>query len=401
MKQQTLAIHACARSAGEHERFVPSAPPLETAASFHYRTASDLTAVANGEINGFVYQRYGNPSADALQRQIAALDRASSALACSSGMAAMHIGLLTALRDRPKTILAANVLFGQTFQLLQLMEQQGFVARFADPCDLAEFEASLDKTETGCILLETVSNPLLRVPQIDEIAKIAAKRGVPVVVDATFAPPVMNRPLESGTTVVVHSVTKYLAGHADVLGGMVSCGEAEADYMQELGRHFGANLGPFQCFLTARGIKTLPMRMEEHCRNAQIVAQALEQHSNVGAVHYPGLASHPDRAVAERLFDRDTKGATMCGGMVSFEVLGADQAQTFRFMDALRLVVRTLSLGDVHSLVAHPATTTHRNIGEQRRQKLGIPDNLVRFSVGIEDPDDIVADVLQALESVA
>ena len=401
MKQQTIAIHGCARTAGEHERFVASAPPLETAASFHYRSAADLTAVANGEIQGFVYQRYGNPSADALQRQIAALDRASSALACSSGMAAMHIGLLTALRDRPKTILAANVLFGQTFQLLQLMEQQGFMARFSDPCDLVEFEAALDKAQTGCILIETVSNPLLRVPQIDEIAKIAAKRGVPVVVDATFAPPVMSRPLESGATAVVHSATKYLAGHADVLGGLVTCGEAEAEYMQELGRHFGANLGPFQCFLTARGVKTLPMRMEEHCRNALIVAEALQEHPRTSAVHYPGLADHPDRAVAERLFDRDTQGATMCGGIVSFEVLDADQAQTFRFMDALRLVVRTLSLGDVHSLITHPATTTHRNLGEKRRQKLGIPDNLVRFSVGIEDPEDIVADVVQALESAA
>ena len=400
MKQQTIAIHACARVAGEGERFVASAPPLETAASFHYRSAADLTAVANGEIQGFVYQRYGNPSADALQRQIAALDRASSALACSSGMAAMHIGLLTALRDRPKTILAANVLFGQTFQLMQLMEQQGFLAHFADPCDLAGFEVALDKTETGCVLIETVSNPLLRVPQIDAIAKMAAKRGVPLVVDATFAPPVMSRPLELGATVVVHSVTKYLAGHADVLGGMVACGEADAEYMQELGRHFGANLGPFQCFLTARGAKTLPMRMEEHCRNALIVAQALEKHPRVGAVHYPGLDSHPDRTVAERLFDRDTLGEAMCGGMVSFEVLDADQALTFQFMDALRLVVRTLSLGDVHSLVAHPATTTHRNLGAKRRLKLGIPDNLVRFSVGIEDPEDIVADVLQALEAI-
>ncbi|MCY4187239.1 MAG: aminotransferase class I/II-fold pyridoxal phosphate-dependent enzyme [Bryobacterales bacterium] len=399
MKQQTIAIHACARAAGESERFAPSAPPLETAASFHYRSAADLTAVANAEIEGFVYQRYGNPSADALQRQMAALDHASSALACSSGMAAMHIGLLTALRGRPKTILAANVLFGQTFQLLQLMEQQGFTARFADSSDLAGFEAALDRAETGCILVETVSNPLLRVTPIGEIARMAAKRGIPVLVDATFAPPVMNRPLEWGATVVVHSATKYLAGHADVLGGMVACGEAEAEYMQELGRHFGANLGPFQCFLTARGVKTLPMRMEEHCRNAMIVAKALERHPRVGAVYYAGLASHPDRALAEQLFDRDTEGALMCGGMVSFEVQDANQARTFRFLDALRLVVRTLSLGDVHSLVTHPATTTHRNLGEKRRQRLGIPDSLVRFSVGIEDPDDIVADVVQALES--
>ncbi len=399
MKKETVAIHGCERKGGS-DGIVPSAPPLEMSASFHYRSAADMTAVANGELEGFVYQRYGNPSADALQRQVAALEGSASALACSSGMAAMHIGLLTALRNRPKTILAANVLFGQTFQLLQLMEQQGFMARVEDPCDLDAFGAALDKVDTGCILLESVSNPLLRVPQIDAISEIAAKRGGPLVVDATFTSPVISRPLEFGASVVIHSVTKYLSGHADVLGGIVACGEQDADYMQELGRHLGANLGPFECFLTARGVKTLPMRMEEHCRNAKQVAQVLARHPRVAAVHYPGLEDHPDRAVAERLFDRDSEGATMCGGMVSFEVRDADQSETFRFMNALQLVVRTLSLGDVHSLITHPATTTHRNMGEKRRHRLGIRDNLVRFSVGIEDPDDIIADVVQALDSL-
>ena len=399
MKHQTAAIHACMREDADAP-FVPSAPPLEMAASFHYRSARDLTAVANGELEGFVYQRYGNPTSAALQNQMAAIEGGASALACSSGMAAMHVGLMTALRDRPKLVLGANVLFGQTFQLLQLMEQQGVMARFADPCDLEAFGSVLENNEVGCVLLETVSNPLLRVPPLDSICEIAHSHGVPVVVDATFTTPVLNRPFDIGADVIVHSATKYLAGHADVLGGISLCRARDAEYMQELGRHLGPNLGPFQCFLTSRGIKTLSMRMEEHCHNALHVARVLERHPRVGRVNYPGLDSHPDREVAERLFDSDSLGRTLYGGMVSFEVEGGDQDETFRFMNALQLVVRTLSLGDVHSLITHPATTTHRNLGEHRRRKLGIHDNLVRFSVGIEDAEDISQDIVQALESL-
>ena len=399
MKQQTLAIHGCMDEAGDRA-FVPSAPAVEMAASFHYRSARDLTAVANGELEGFVYQRYGNPSANALQRQMCALEASGTALACSSGMAAIHIGLLTALRNRPPTILAADVLFGQTFQLLQLMEQQGVIARVVDPCDLTAVARALDKTETGCMLVETISNPLLRVPPLDSICEIAHERGVPVVVDATFTTPALSRPTAVGADVVVHSATKYLAGHADVLGGIAACDEPNVEYMQELGRHLGANLGPFQCFLAIRGIKTLPLRMEQHCRNALRVARVLERHPKVDAVYYPGLERHPDRRVAERLFDRNSDGETMFGGMVGFEVRDAGKEGTFRFMNALKLVVRTLSLGDVHSLITHPATTTHRNMGAKRRHQLGIRDNLVRFSVGIEDPDDIVEDVVQALDSL-
>lgn len=398
MKPQTLAIHACMEEA-DGKPFIPSAPPLETAASFHYRAARDMGAVANGELEGFVYQRYGNPTAVALQKQVAALEGGATALACSSGMAAVEIALLTALRERPKSILTGAVMFGQTFQLLQLMEQQGVITRFVDPSDLEAVERSLDQHPTGCVLLESVSNPLLRVPALDAIARIAHERGVPVLVDATFTTPALSRPLEHGVDIVIHSATKYMAGHADVLGGLTVCQESDSEYMQELGRHLGTILGPFQCFLAARGVKTLPIRIQEHCRNAIHVARILNEHPRVGNVFYPGLRNHPDRVIAEHLFDRDLDGARMFGGMVSFEIRDADRATTFRFMNALKLVVRTLSLGDVHSLITHPATTTHRALGANRREKLGIRENLVRFSVGIEDREDIAADLIQALEA--
>lgn len=399
MKLDTTAIHACLPES-EHAPFTGSAPTLELSASYHFRNARDMTAVANAELAGFVYQRYGNPTAAALHHQIEAIEGGGVALACSSGMAAMHAGLLTALQDRPKAILGANVLFGQTYQLLQLMEQLEIEARFVDPCDLSAVEEAATRRPVGCILIETVSNPLLRVPPLDAICELAKRLGAHVLVDATFTTPVINRPFEFGADVVVHSATKYLSGHADVLGGIALCRDDQGEFLGELGRHLGPNLGPFHCFLTSRGIKTLPLRMEEHCRNALHIARILEGHPRVERVHYPGLDSHPDKAVADRLFDRDSRGERMYGGMVSFELRDAGQDETFRFMNALKLVVRTLSLGDVHSLITHPATTTHRNLGEHRRRQLGINDNLVRFSVGIEDPDDIADDVVQAIGSI-
>ena len=399
MKQSTLAIHGCMPERGDAP-YSPSAPAIELAASFHYQRAADMTAVANAEMEGFVYQRYGNPTAAALQRQVAALEGGDSALACSSGMAALHVALLTALRDRPTSILAAEVLFGETFQLLQLMEQQEVITRYADPCNPEAFEAALTQSDTGCILVETASNPLVRITPLDAICAMGKRHGVPVVVDATFTTPILSRPFDVGADIVMHSATKYLAGHADVLGGVTVCRAPHADWMQELGRHMGPNLGPFHSFLTMRGIKTLPLRMEEHSWNALHVAQALEAHPRVGAVHYPGLDSHPDKAVADRLFARGPDSNTLYGGMVSFDIRDADEATVFRFANALQLVVRATSLGDVHSLMTHPATTTHKNIGKKRRQQLGIGDNLVRISVGIEDPDDIAADLVRALEQV-
>lgn len=397
MKLHSLAIHAGSQPMGE-SCFVSSVSPLDPSASFFYKSASNMAAVANGELEGYVYQRYGNPTAHALQQQIAALEGGNCAIATSSGMAALHIGLLTCLADRPKTILAANVLFGQTFQLLQMLEQQGIITSFRDPCNLGQFKSALEDGDYGCVLLESLSNPMMRVPAVDQICEMAHQQGVPVVLDATFSTPVLHQPLKASVDVVVHSATKYLSGHADVLGGIVLCQESLEETIRPLSRHLGAGMGPFDCFLTMRGIKTLPLRMEEHCMNARHIARILEEHPRVERVHYPGLDSHPDHEIAARLFAKGPDGKTLCGGMVSFELFEADTSLTFRFMNALKLVVRALSLGDIHSLITHPATSTHRNLGDKHRQGLGIGDNMVRMSVGIEDRDDIAEDLLQALK---
>ena len=257
MKPGTLAIHGCAPERGDAP-YAPSAPALEMAASFHYRRAADMTAVANGEMEGFVYQRYGNPTAAALHRQVAALEGGDSALACSSGMAALHIALLTALRDRPASILTANVLFGETFQLLQLLEQQDVTTRYADPCDPEAFETALKAADTGCILVETVSNPLVRVTPMDRICAIAKRYGTPVVADATFTTPILSRPLETGADIVMHSATKYLAGHGDVLGGVTICRAAHADWMQGIGPPFGTESGAVSFIFDDSGRQNAP-----------------------------------------------------------------------------------------------------------------------------------------------
>jgi cystathionine gamma-synthase/methionine-gamma-lyase len=242
------------------------------------------------------------------------------------------------------------------------------------------------------VLLETVSNPLLRVSQLDRIAEMTREAGAALVVDNTFATPLLVRPLPLGAHIVVHSLTKYLSGHGDVLGGVVV---ADADHyavLRTMGRVVGPVLGPFECYLSLRGIKTFPLRMERQCANACRVASWLASHPRVERVYFTGDPQHPDADTIRRLFPEGLYGA-----MVSFELKDAGQSEIFRFMDRLKMVVRATSLGDVHSMVLYPAMSSHRDISPKQRQRLGIRDNLVRLSVGIEAPEDIIADIEQAL----
>ncbi len=396
MRLESIAVHAGERKPAA--KFTPAALPIHAASSFFYETAAELEDVFAGKVEGHGYARYGNPTADGLHEQIAALEGGGTALATSSGMSALHLALLAALAGRPQRIVAANVLFGQTYLLLSgVMEPQGVDTRFADPCDPAAFERAVAEQKPGCVLVEAVSNPLLRVTPLDRIVAIAREHGAVVVADCTFTTPALLRACGLGVDFIVYSGTKHLAGHADVLGGILVCNDEHAPSVAELSRTLGPNLGPFECYLTMRGIKTLPLRMAEHCRNAGIVARALQQDDRILRVHYPGLADHPDHRTASRLFLPAADGEKQYGGMVGFEIAGAGREEVFRFTNALKMVVRTLSLGDVHSLVSYPAMSSHRNLSPKHRARLGIGDNLLRLSVGIEDPEDIVEDLLQAL----
>jgi cystathionine gamma-synthase/methionine-gamma-lyase len=309
-------------------------------------------------------------------------------------MSALHIAVLAALTDRRKTILASNALYGATVSMLMtVLEPMGIAVHFVDVCDPAAVEKAVAGDKPGCILMETVSNPLLRVGSIAAVAEIARAAGAALVVDNTFATPMLVRPLELGAHIVAHSLTKYLAGHGDVMGGIVISDQAHLETIRSLSRILGPVLGPFESYLTMRGIKTFPLRMERQCANACRVASWLASHPGVERVYFPADPAHPDAGTIRQQFPQGLYGA-----IVSFELKGAAQADVFRFMDTLKLVVRATSLGDVHTMMLYPVMSSHREISPKHRERMGIRENLVRLSVGIEAVEDIIGDLQQALE---
>ncbi len=391
-----MQIHTKAVHAGDRKKPAPHTPsttPIHTATTYFYDSMARLDQIFGGEEPGFSYARFDNPSAAALEELCVSLENGAAALACGSGMAAIHAAILTALTDRPKSIVAASALYGQTITLLMnVLAPLGIEVRFADACDPEAMRAAVAGARPGCVFVESISNPLLRVAPLDTIARCARDAGAALVVDHTFATPLLARPLDLGAHFTVHSLTKYLAGHGDVLGGVVVTDSAHAAPLRAVGRNIGPALGPFECYLAMRGIKTFPLRMERQCANAAQVAQWLARHPRVARVYFPGDPAHPDAATVARLFPEGLGGA-----MVSFEIRGGGREEVFRFMDALQLIVRATSLGDVHSMMLYPVMSSHRDLSPKHRQRMGIADNLVRLSVGIEAASDILADLAQAL----
>jgi len=393
MNIQTRAVHLGDRKKpGQH---VPSTTPISLASTYLYESSEHLDKVFGQEIEGDSYSRYGNPTNTALEELVAGLENAPGALVCSSGMMAVQMALTAALLDRRKSVLAANALYGASIKLLtQVLGAFAVDVRFIDICDLEAVRKAVADQPPGCIFMETISNPLLRVGAIDEIAKIARGCGAALVIDNTFATPLMVRPLELGAHIVVHSLTKYLAGHGDVLAGAIVSDEEHLPTIRGLSRTTGPNLGPFSAYLAMRGIKTFPLRMERQCQNACRLASWLSSHPGVERVYFPADPKHPDAGNIRRLFPQGLFGA-----IVSFELKDiTDQRQVFAFMDRLKLVVRGTSLGDVHSLLLYPAMASHRDISPKQRERMGIKDSLVRISVGIESIDDIIADFDNALK---
>ena len=386
----TVAVHAGDRK--PPAEFRPVTTPIFSASSFFYETLEELEQVFADEKEGHTYSRYGNPTARGLEEQVAALEGADFAVATSSGMAAVHLSLLAALLDRRQAIVAANVLYGQTLSLLtRVLEPAGVEVRFADPCDVGAFGQAIAETNPSVVLLETISNPLLRVPPLDRIAALAKSHGALTLVDSTFTTPVLMRPLELGADLVVHSATKYLGGHGDVLGGVLLGRNELHPPVRFLERTLGANLGAFEAYLAMRGVKTLPLRMERQCRNAAEAAARLAGQPGVERVYYPGDPQHPDHDTAKRLF-----AGGLFGAMVSVDLEGGRE-RAAAFMNSLRLTVPATSLGDVHTMALYPPTSSHRDLAPAHRRRLGIGDGLVRLSIGIEHIDDIVADLEQAL----
>lgn len=390
MKLESKMVHAGdRRKAGN---YVPVTTPIYTAASYFYDSMDQLDRIFGREEQGPSYARYDNPTTNALEQLVNELEGGHGALACASGMSALHLALLAALLDRPKRLVAANALYGATTNLLMnIFGPLGIETTFVDICDLQALQAAAAETKPGAILMETVSNPLLRVGAMDRIAEIAAAAGAALLVDNTFATPLLVRPLELGASIVIHSATKYMSGHGDVLGGVIVSGPAHYETIRALSRTIGPVMSPFESYLTMRGIKTMGLRVERQCANACKVASWLATHPGVERVYFTGDPAHPDAATIQRLFPKNLYGA-----MLAFELKGAGRDEVFRFMERLKMIVRATSLGDVHTMMLYPAMSSHRDLAPKHRHRLGIQDNLVRISVGIEAAEDIIADLEQA-----
>lgn len=344
-----------------------------------------------GVHKGYEYSRSGNPTRTALQAALADLESGHQAFAFASGLAAAATVL--ELLDSGSHIVAMNDLYGGSYRLLENVRKRsaGHSITFVDMSDPAALLAAL-RPNTRMLWAETPTNPLLKLLDLAALAKIAQKHRILSVCDNTFATPFIQRPLELGFDIVVHSTTKYLNGHSDAIGGaaIVKADTQLAERLGYLQNALGAVPGPFDCFLVLRGIKTLALRMQRHCESALAIAHFLAQHPQVAHVHYPGLPQHPQHALALRQM------AGNFGGIISV-VLRKDLADTKQFLERCKVFALAESLGGVESLIEHPATMTHASIPAQLRTELGISDSLVRLSVGVEDPTDLIDDLTQAL----
>ncbi len=390
----TLAVHAGA--ADPRPDYTPICAPIHNAVTYTYGDMSTLDAVFSGQCEGYVYSRFGSPTVATLERAVAQLAGTAAAVACGSGMAALHLALLAAGTRPANTVLAAEDLYGGTLGLLrEVLAASGVRVQAVDMTDLNAVARAIEESQPTVVLVETISNPLLRLANVCRVAQLTHTAGAALIVDNTFATPCLYRPADDGADYVVHSATKYLGGHGDVVAGVIAASEERCQAARELQKLIGNVLGPNEAWLILRGLKTLVLRMRQHCHNANLVAHFLSSHPRVRRVYYPSLPTHPQFTLCRQLF-----ATNMCGGVVSFELDADDQVQVFRFMDALQLIRTGTSLGDVTSLILYPAHSSHRSLSEAERQQLGIVAGLVRLSAGIEDACDIVADLAQALAAL-
>ena len=385
---ETTAVHAGI----DTYEYGPVVPPIYQTSTFTFRDADHGADLFAGKGKGYIYSRMGNPTVEAMENSIAALEGGYGALACGSGMAAVHT-VLASMLSAGDHLICSDAVYGPTCVLVDtILTRFGIECTIVDTSDLKAVEAAM-KPNTKVVYVETPGNPTLVVTDLEAICKLSHKHGAQVVVDNTFCGPILQRPFEFGADVVLHSLTKSLNGHADVVGGVVvTRDEKQQKHFRKMLNHFGGVLPPMECFLVHRGIKTLALRMKQHCENAMQVAKFLEQCPAVNWVSYPFLASHPQYEIAKK---------QMSGGgpVISFEVKGGFEAGK-TMMNHVKLHGLAVSLGGVESLIQHPASMTHASMGKEARERAGIADGLVRVSVGIECVDDVIADLKQALAAV-
>lgn len=368
---------------------IPLLPPIYQNSTFGFQTAAECASAFIDEESGYVYTRWGNPTQKVLEEKLAALEAGEAALATASGMGAISIALLTALADGGHVV-AMETLYSATFNLLnEELPRMGVETTFVDATDANKIESAM-RPDTKVIYLESPTNPLLKLVDIAACAEIAKSHNITSIIDNTFATPCSQQPITLGIDVVLHSMTKYLSGNGAVIAGaIVGKKEFIVQAQKEALRNFGAVISPFNAWLTLLGVPTLPLRFGRHCENALRIAAFLETHPAVEWVRYPGLPSHPQHNLAKRQMNG-------FGGMITME-LKEGRAAGEKLVNALQICTLAVSLGDVRTLVCHPASTTHSHIPIEVRQQTGITDGLVRFSIGLEDTEDIIADLEQAL----
>jgi O-succinylhomoserine sulfhydrylase len=384
-RPQTRAV----RGGQIRSNFDETSEALFLTSGYAYASAEEAEATFKGESSHYQYSRFGNPTVSMFENRLAALEGAEACRATSTGMSAVFFALLALLKSGDR-IVAARQLFGSCHYIVSdLLPKYGVQSELVDGGDLAQWEKALSKP-TQAVLFESPSNPMLDIVDVKAVCDLAHKAGAKVVLDNAFATPILQRPLEFGADVVVHSATKYIDGQGRTLGGAVlGSKEFILDKLQPIIRNCGPSLSPFNAWVLVKGLETLGLRIERHCVNARRVADALAAHPAIGRVLYPGRPDHPQHKLA-------AKQMSDFGGVVTFD-LKAGKWAAFEMLNRLQIVDISNNLGDAKSLATHPATTTHMRIGAEERTKLGITDGTIRLSVGLEDAEDIIADLVQSL----
>ncbi len=385
---QTKCVHA---GIDEYE-FGSVVPPIYQTSTFKFESAEHGASLFAGEQKGYIYTRMLNPTVEAMENAIAELEGGHKALGCGSGMAAVHT-IFASLTQTGDHVVCSSSVYGPTTTLLNtIMKKFGVETTFVDTSN-PENVLNAMKKNTTVVYIETPGNPTLCISDIEKVSKIAHSYKAKVIVDNTFMSPALQNPLALGADVVMHSLTKFLNGHADVVGGIVVVKDEET-YVQfrKTLNQTGGVIDPFNSFLVHRGLKTLSIRMERHSSNAQKIAEWLEKHPAIKWIKYPGLESHPQYETGQK----QHKGA---GGMITFELKGGFESGKV-LMNSMKLCQLAVSLGGVESLIQHPASMTHFSMGKEAREAAEITDGLVRLSVGIENTDDLINDLEQALEKV-
>lgn len=384
----TVAVHAGERMNETHGAVTT---PIFQTSTFYFPTDDERTWEGQVPDGSYIYTRYGNPTIRAAEDKIAALEGAEKGLAFSSGMAAITTTLLTFLKKGDHVVSIRDI-YGGTFSFMKNeLPRMGISVRFVDSSNTTEILEAINESPK-IVYIESPTNPMLKIVDIPKIADAAHKTGAIVIADNTFATPVNQNPIGMGVDIVIHSCTKYLNGHSDLIAGAVVGRESFINEIAKKRIVMGGVLDPIGAFLLLRGLKTLVVRMKKHNENGNAIAQYLEAHRKVERVYYPGLESHPQHVLAKSLM----RGFS---GMVSFEVSGGrKEAETV--LKSLRLIKRATSLGGVESLASMPANTSHAALSKSEREQLGIKDSLIRLSIGIEDPEDLIVDLDQALQKV-